>query len=425
MHRFAPNNPALKSWVDVVENNDFPIQNLPFGIYSTGSQKKMAVAIGDFLLDLDVVHHLGCFEEFLLPNDFFVKDALNDLIDLGREKAGKIRAKVADILSQENVDLYESRIKNDALRKRSECSMHLPLKVGDYTDFYSSEQHAINVGKMFRDPENPLLPNWKHIPVGYHGRASSIIVSGETIRRPLGQVVKDNYPTLQATERLDFELEMGFVTCTDTTLGSRISMQDAEEYIFGLVLLNDWSARDIQKWEYVPLGPFLGKNFATSISPWVVSLDALVPFKTNGTTQDPEPLEYLQNKGQNHYNIELEVALLIGDSRELIPLSKTNFAHVYWSMAQQLTHHTVNGCNIRTGDLYGSGTISGTEKHQFGSMLELSWNGQHPVLLPDGQRRTFLQDYDTVLMKGYSQGDGYRIGFGELENQIIPALPLS
>ncbi|MEL6483870.1 MAG: fumarylacetoacetase, partial [Bacteroidota bacterium] len=294
--------------------------------------------------------------------------------------------------------------------------------VGDYTDFYSSIEHATNVGKMFRDPENALLPNWKHIPVGYHGRASSIVVSGEPIRRPNGQTLpKDSKtPVFGPSQRLDFELEMGFICGANTNMGETISTQNAEDHIFGLVLFNDWSARDIQKWEYVPLGPFLAKNFASSISPWIVTLEALEPFRVAGPSQEPKVLPYLEYEGQKNYDIDLEVGISPEGAEEKV-VCKSNFKYMYWNMVQQLAHHTVNGCNINVGDMMASGTISGKEDDSFGSMLELAWMGTKPVAMKDGSERKFIQDGDTVTMRGYAQKGDIRVGFGEVSAKVLPA----
>ena len=301
--------------------------------------------------------------------------------------------------------------------------MCLPVQIGDYTDFYSSEQHAFNVGSMFRDPDNALMPNWKHLPVGYHGRSSSIIESGIPIHRPKGQQRPndDEPPVFGPCKLLDFELEMAFITCGENQLGESISTEEAEDHIFGMVLFNDWSARDIQKWEYVPLGPFLAKNFASSISPWIVTLDALEPFRIPGPKQDPEVLPYLKYEGDKHFDIALEVAIQPDDGDEKV-VGNSNFKYMYWNMAQQLAHQTVNGCNIKTGDMYGSGTISGSEPSQFGSMLEISWRGTKPVAMPDGSARKFIQDGDTVIMRGHAEQAGVRIGFGEVSTKVLQAL---
>jgi fumarylacetoacetase len=300
--------------------------------------------------------------------------------------------------------------------------MMMPVNVGDYTDFYSSEEHATNVGKMFRDPENALLPNWKHIPVGYHGRSSSIVVSGTPIHRPKGQTKADDQesPAFGPSRLVDFELEMAFITGGPTQLGESIPVNEAEDYIFGLVLFNDLSARDIQKWEYVPLGPFLGKNFGSVVSPWIITLDALEPFRTEGPEQEPEVLPYLRYEGRRSFNINLEVYLQ-PLRQEAHRICRSNFRYMYWNMSQQLAHHTVNGCNINVGDMYASGTISGPTADSFGSMLELSWKGTRPISLPGGEERKFIQDNDTIIMKGYSEGNGIRIGFGEVRTTILPA----
>ncbi|MEX0361991.1 MAG: fumarylacetoacetase, partial [Allomuricauda sp.] len=305
---------------------------------------------------------------------------------------------------------------------QSEAQMHMPVYIGDYTDFYSSIEHATNVGMMFRDPENALLPNWRHIPVGYHGRASSIILSGEPIHRPKGQVLpKDaSTPVFQASARLDFELEMAFITGKNTTLGESVSTAEAEDYIFGMVLFNDWSARDIQKWEYVPLGPFLAKNFASSISPWIVTMEALEPFRVAGPVQEPKVQSYLEFDGNKNYDINLEVALQ-PEGVEEQTICNSNYKYMYWNMAQQLAHHTVNGCNINVGDLYGSGTISGKDEKSYGSMLELAWMGTKPLQMKDGTERKFIQDGDTVIMRGHAKKDGVRVGFGEVSTKVLPA----
>ena len=320
-------------------------------------------------------------------------------------------------------------MKNQYLRKnqnyfvlQSEAYMHMPVSIGDYTDFYSSIEHATNVGMMFRDPENALMPNWKHIPVGYHGRASSIVVSGEPIHRPQGQTIPKgaNQPVFGPSQRLDFELEMGFITGKSTALGASISTEEAEDYIFGMVLFNDWSARDIQKWEYVPLGPFLAKNFASHISPWIVTMEALEPFRVTGPEQNPKVLPYLEYEGEKNYDIHLEVGITPQGSDEQL-VCQSNFKYMYWNMAQQLAHHTVNGCNINIGDLYGSGTISGKDENSYGSMLELAWMGTKPLKMKDGTERKFINDGDTVIMRGHGQKDDIRVGFGEVRAKVLPA----
>ncbi len=407
----------MKSWVDIPKNSDFSIYNIPFGIFSVkNSKKRVGVAIGDMIVDLKASYDLGIFNEIPLDHDVFENKYLNDFIALGKSITKKIRLIIQSELCSDSSVLKES----NALIKQSDVMMHLPLMIGDYTDFYSSIEHATNIGSMFRDPTNPLLPNWKHIPVGYHGRASSIIVSGQDVIRPKGQVLplNEESPVFQASSRVDFELEMGFVIGKKSNLGRSISTDEAEDYIFGKVLFNDWSARDIQKWEYVPLGPFLGKSFASSISPWIVTLEALDLFRVEGPRQAPEVLPYLQYKGLRNYNINLEVLIQPENSIESV-VCNSNFKYMYWNMVQQLAHHTINGCNINVGDIMASGTISGKEKGSYGSMLELSWGGKNPVILEDGNSRTFINDNDTVIMRGYCENNGKRVGFGEVRTKLI------
>ncbi|MEQ6166454.1 fumarylacetoacetase [Ekhidna sp. MALMAid0563] len=418
----AANNPKLKSWVDVPANSDFPIQNLPFGIFKKEGIKRVGVAIGNKVLDLAGLHNHGLFDGMGLPEGIFDKEFLNDFMNLGKPTARKVRDRVSELLQEGNEELKNHYALQSVLNDMDKIKMCLPVRVGDYTDFYSSEQHAFNVGSMFRDPDNALMPNWKHIPVGYHGRASSIIESGVPIHRPKGQQKpnEDEPPVFGPCKLLDFELEMAFITCGQNQLGDSITTEEAEDHIFGMVLFNDWSARDIQKWEYVPLGPFLAKNFASSISPWIVTLDALEPFRIPGPKQDPEVLPYLKYEGNKHFDIDLEVAIQPEESEEKV-VGNSNFKYMYWNMAQQLAHQTVNGCNIKTGDMYGSGTISGPEPSQFGSMLEISWKGTKPVSMPDGSERKFIQDGDTVIMRGHAEKDGVRIGFGEVSTKVLPA----
>ena len=403
--------------IDIPENSDFSIHNIPFGIFSTQDRSpRIGVAIGEHILDLAAVAELDVFD---FNTALLEKDTLNDFISLGKEITTCVRKKIQHWLKDDNSALAG---KPELFVKQSEAQMHMPVAVGDYTDFYSSLEHATNVGKMFRDPENALLPNWKHIPVGYHGRASSIIVSGQPIHRPKGQTMPNGVesPVFGPTKRLDFELEMGFICGKETKLGESVSTANAEDYIFGLVLFNDWSARDIQKWEYVPLGPFLAKNFASSISPWVVTLEALEPFKLAGPKQEPEVLPYLTYEGEKNYDIHLEVGITPEEGEETT-VCQSNFKHMYWNMAQQLAHHTVNGCNINIGDMMASGTISGKEENSFGSMLELSWGGTQPIQLKDGSKRKFIEDGDTVTMRGYAQNGDIRVGFGEVSAKVLPA----
>ena len=408
----------METWIDIPKNSDFSIHNIPFGIFSTkDSKKRVGTAIGDMILDLKLTSDQGVFDNLNFDFNVFENEYLNDFISLGKSITNSIRLIIQKELSNTSSVL---RNQSNLLIRQSDAEMHLPLKIGDYTDFYSSIEHATNIGSMFRDPSNPLLPNWKHIPVGYHGRASSIIVSGKNINRPKGQVLLPNQetPSFQLSSRVDFELEMGFVIGKNSNLGESISTSEAEDYIFGKVLFNDWSARDIQKWEYVPLGPFLGKSFASSMSPWVVTLEALDLFRINGPEQNPKVLPYLQYKGLRNYDINLEVAIHPDNSKESI-VSSSNFKYMYWNMSQQLAHHTINGCNLNIGDLMASGTISGKDKGSYGSMLELSWGGKKPVILDDGNSRVFINDNDTVIMRGYCEKNGKRVGFGEVRTKLL------
>jgi len=418
------NDPALKSWVEVPALSDFPIQNLPFGIFKTRYLSPVAgVAIGNHVLDLVHLHENGYLDELELPVGIFNQKYLNDFLSLGKKKGGEVRERISELLQVHNQELQGNGAAREiALIPMSEVQMQLPVRIGNYTDFYSSEEHATNVGTMFRDPKNALLPNWKHLPVGYHGRASSIVVSGAPIQRPKGQIkpLDSELPIFCPTHKLDFELEMAFVTCGETKLGSSISTNDAEDHIFGFVLFNDWSARDIQNWEYVPLGPFLGKNFGSTMSPWIVTMDALAPFRVHGPEQFPHVLPYLITEGAKNFDVALEV-FIQPEKAEPTSVCRSNFKYVYWNVNQQLAHHTVNGCNIMDGDLYASGTISGPSPGSFGSMLELSWNGLRPLHLADGSERKFLEDGDTVIMKGHCQKDGVRIGFGECSGKVLPA----
>ncbi|HAC23721.1 MAG TPA: fumarylacetoacetase [Cytophagales bacterium] len=419
--KLAANDPSLKSWVHVPKGSDFPIQNLPFGIFKTKYLSAVAgVAIGNHVLDLVYLHEHGYLDGLGLPPGIFNQKYLNDFLALGRRKGREVRERVSELLQHNNHEL-NAAAREIALVPMSEVQLLLPLRIPNYTDFYSSEEHATNVGSMFRDPKNALLPNWKHLPVGYHGRASSIVVSGTAIHRPKGQVKPPDaeLPVYCPSRKLDFELEVAFATCTKTTLGTSLSAGDAEENIFGLMLFNDWSARDIQQWEYVPLGPFLGKNFGSTLSPWIVTLDALEPFRTAGPEQFPHVLPYLSVEGNHHFDIALEV-LLQAKGEAAVSVCRSNFKYLYWNMAQQLAHHTVNGCNIEVGDIYASGTISGPSPGSFGSLLELTWNGQRPLHV-NGHQRTFLEDHDSVIMRGHAEKDGVRIGFGDCTGTILPA----
>lgn len=417
------NNPARKSWLDIPANSDFPIQNIPFGVYITCSDViTIGTRIGDYAIDLGAMQQLHYFEGIELTEDLFMQDNLNDFISAGKITWRLVRNRIADIFDAANGQLRDNAAhRSQIICKVAEVEMQLPVQIGDYTDFYSSKEHATNVGMMFRDPANALLPNWLHIPVGYHGRSSTIVPSGIPVHRPMGQTLPagEESPVFGPSRLIDFELEMAFITTDANVMGENIPVHEAEDYIFGMVLLNDWSARDIQKWEYVPLGPFLAKNFASSISPWIVTMEALEPFRTKGPNQDPTPLPYLQQKGKHAFDIQLEVAIQPENGIETV-VSKSNFKYMYWSMSQQLAHHTSNGCRVNSGDMMGSGTISGPTPSSYGSMLELSWGGKNPVKLADGTERKFINDNDTVIMKGFCENQEVRIGFGEVSSKLLP-----
>jgi fumarylacetoacetase len=417
------NHPDLKSWVNYTSESEFPIQNLPFGIFKTNNlNERVGIRIGDFALDLKSLHVLGYLDNLPFTINDLNSSTLNNLMSKGKTGTRRLRNRISKLLSSDCDDLKANKHHVDqVLIPISEIEMCMPIEIGDYTDFYSSKEHATNVGTMFRDPNNALLPNWLWIPVGYHGRASSVIPSGVAIHRPKGQTKPDDSnPIFGPSKLVDFELEMAFVTYNGKKLGDSISTSESEDYIFGLCLFNDWSARDIQKWEYVPLGPFLAKNFASSISCWIVTLDALQPYAVNGPDQEPEVLDYLKFDGKKSYDINLEVAIEPENSSESL-ICKSNFKYMYWNMAQQLTHHTVNGCNVRCGDLMGSGTISGPTEDSYGSMLELSWKGTKPLKMNDGSERKFINDNDTVIMRGYCEKNGIKIGFGEVKTKLLPA----
>jgi fumarylacetoacetase len=421
--QITANNPALRSWVAVAADSEFPIQNLPFGIFQTAqTTKRVGVRIGDFVLDLFQMAQFGYFDDLSFAATDFNQDYLNPMMRHGKLATRALRNRIAELLSTENTTFQHNPNQQQALIPVAEVQLSLPIQIGDYTDFYSSKEHATNVGIMFRDPANALLPNWLWIPVGYHGRASSVIASGEPVVRPKGQIKPDDNeaPIFAPSRQIDFELEMGFITFDGKPLGQSISTSEAEDYIFGLCLFNDWSARDIQKWEYVPLGPFLAKNFASSMSCWIVTLDALEPFACPTPAQDPAVLSYLQFEGNKSYAINLEVAIEAPACPEQV-VSRSNFKYMYWNMSQQLAHHTVNGCNVRCGDLMGSGTISGPTPDSYGSMLELAWKGTKPIQMPDGSERRFIQDHDTVIMRGFCEQNGVKIGFGEVRSLLLPA----
>ena len=419
----AANNPSLRSWISVPEGSDFPIQNLPFGVFTTsGSTVRVGTRIGDTVIDLSILTESSQLAVDGFTTEDFSQEFLNPMMKKGKKATRRLRQALSDLFSIENQAAAANESIKKALFAVNEVDMCMPVQIGDYTDFYSSKEHATNVGIMFRDPANALLPNWLWIPVGYHGRSSSVIISGQDIHRPKGQIKPDDNepPIFSASRQVDFELEMGFITYDGKPLGDSISTSEAEDYIFGMCLFNDWSARDIQKWEYVPLGPFLAKNFASSISCWIVTLDALQPFAVESPEQDPSVLSYLAFEGKKSYDINLQVGMTPENSTEKI-ISNSNFKYMYWNMSQQLAHHTVNGCNVRCGDLMGSGTISGSTPDSFGSMLELAWKGTKPLAMNDGSERRFIQDGDTITMRGYCQNDQIRIGFGEVKAKILPA----
>lgn len=420
------NDPNRKSWIEISTGTDFPIQNIPFGVFMANDDHiSIGTRIGNMAIDLAALHQLGYFEGISLPEDVFLQDTINDFITLGKPSVRQVRNRIAEVFDVNNTSLQNNAEHKEAvLFPVEELQMLMPVFIQDYTDFYSSREHATNVGIMFRGKENALMPNWLHLPVGYHGRSSSIIVSGENIHRPKGQMLPngESSPVFGTSKLMDFELEMGFITTDGKHLGKRITADEAEDYLFGMVIFNDWSARDLQKWEYVPLGPFLGKNFGSSISPWVVTFDALEPYRTNRPAQtDPKPLPYLQCAENTAYDIKLEVFIQPEGGEENL-VSESNHKYLYWTMVQQLVHHTVNGCNINAGDMMASGTISGPEPHNYGSMLELSWRGEKPLKLSDGSERKFLLDGDTVIMRAYCDNGEQRIGFGEVRSTILPAL---
>lgn len=416
----------LTSFIDIAADSDFSIHNLPYGIFSDSvdGKRRVGVAIGEQVLDLSVLEAEGLLS--LDGGSYFDQPTLNAFIDSGRDNWTKARTTIQTLLSNASETLRDDTdLQKKSLFKQADVTMHLPVQVPGFTDFYSSKEHATNVGTMFRDPNNALLPNWAEMPVGYNGRASTIIVSGTDVIRPSGQLKPnaDDRPIFSPCKRLDFELETAFVVGKGNNIGQPIAVNEAAEHIFGMVLLNDWSARDIQKWEYVPLGPFNAKTFASEVSPWIVTMDALAPFKTSCPTQEPKPLAYLNEKASdNSFDITLSVELLPENANDATVVCETNFKYMYWSMAQQLTHHTITGCKVEVGDMMGSGTISGPTPDSYGSMLEIAWNATKPVTLKGGETRSFIEDGDTVIMKGYSEKDGIRIGFGEVRGKVLPAL---
>ncbi|MGB9696250.1 MAG: fumarylacetoacetase [Ignavibacteria bacterium] len=413
----------MESFVNVNPKSDFPIENIPFGVYKNTDDNigHICTTIGDYIVDLKILEEQGFF--FDLGNEkVFDEEYLNKFMAKGRKVWQIYRRRIQELLGVGNKSLgFNKELLKKVLIPRTKVQMCMPVIIGDYTDFYSSLEHASNVGSMFRSKDNPLLPNWFHLPVAYHGRASSIVISGTNINRPKGQIVEEplTTPIFSPTRKLDFELEMGFFIGPGNALGEHISINQAVEHIFGMVIVNDWSARDIQKWEYVPLGPFLAKNFATSISPWIVTMDALEPFRVQQPVPKNPLLDYLRIEGANAFDINLEVSILTSQLNEPFTLTRSNFKYLYWNIYQQVAHHTINGCNLRTGDLLASGTISGKDKMSFGSLLELTWNGEKPIILPSGERRVFLEDGDEIIMKAYCESERYRIGFGEVRGKIV------
>ena len=414
----------MKSFIKYPENSDFSIHNIPFGV---GVFNKEYIAccsrIGDMVIDLATLYDYGFFDSIEgLDENIFEAFTLNEFIELGKPVTNAVRLKIQEILGEDSKLADDQKTIEECFYDFKDVQMMMPVHVPNYTDFYSSIEHATNVGIMFRDPANALLPNWKHLPVGYHGRASSIVISGTEFHRPKGQTkpVADENPIFGPCKQLDFELEMAFIVNKNTEMGDCISTAEAEDAIFGLVIFNDWSARDIQSWEYVPLGPFLGKNFCSTVSPWIVTLEALEPFRTDSPKQEPEVLDYLKFEGQQNFDINLQVYIQPENGKENL-ISQSNYKFMYWNMLQQLAHHTVNGCNVEVGDMYASGTISGKDKSAFGSMLELTWRGTEPITLSDGSERKFINDHDTVIMRGYAEKDGMRVGFGEVRGKVLAA----
>lgn len=414
-------NTNLRTWIEVDAKSDFSIHNIPFGIYSDDKVKHhVCSAIGDYIIDLFELESQDLLD---IDRSVFDQKYLNDFIELGKPVTNKIRTKLIEILCDEKSVLNtDKKLFASVFKKQSAVKMLMPVQVGDYTDFYSSIDHAVNIGTMIRDPKNALMPNWKHLPVGYHGRASSITVSGTNFHRPKGQQkpADQENPVFGPTKLLDIELETAFVIGKSTQMGDTVSTEKADDHIFGMLLFNDWSARDIQTWEYVPLGPFLAKNFASTVSPWIVTLEALEPFRTKGYTQEPKVLPYLEYKGDRNLDIKLDVFLKPQNGEEN-KICSSNYKYMYWTMEQQLAHHTINGCNINVGDMMASGTISGPDPSEYGSMMELTWRGTKPITLKDGTERKFVNDNDTIIIRGYCEKEGKRVGFGECVATLLPA----
>ncbi len=417
----------LRSFIDVAPDSHFPLENLPYGVFRPAQgNARVGVAIGALVLDLSVLEEQGTFRTpELSKSAVFAQDSLNSFLSLGRPAWRRAREIIQHLLAAETPELRDNAgLRDHAFHQQRDVTMHLPAHIGDYTDFYSSYHHAHNVGTMLRGPENALMPNWKWLPVGYHGRSSSLVVSGTDVQRPHGQTKPPDAdaPIFGPSRSFDYELEMAFLIGPGNGLGEPVPIERADEHIFGMVLMNDWSARDVQAWEYQPLGPFLAKNFCTSISPWVVTLDALAPFRKPLPPQEPEPLPYLRAPNDFTFDIQLEAQLQTATMAAPHVITRTNFQNLYWSIAQQLAHHTVGGCNLQPGDLLASGTISGPSEESRGCMLELTWRGANPLTLPNGETRKWLEDGDALTIRGWAEGDGYRVGFGEVSGRVLPAI---
>ncbi|MEQ8786893.1 MAG: fumarylacetoacetase [Pirellulaceae bacterium] len=420
------NDPELRSFAPASAESHFPIQNLPYGVFRPkgGGEPRVGVAIGEQVLDLALLEAKRLLDvPALTGREVFNRSSLNAFMALGKDAWSQVRARISELLRDDTPMLRDNAaLREKAFLKQSDVAMLPPIEIGDYTDFYSSRYHAANVGSLFRDPESALPPNWLHLPIAYHGRASSVVLSGTDIRRPLGQTMPEGAktPVFGPSRAFDFELEMGYIVGTGNELGSAISVEQAADHVFGMVLVNDWSARDIQRWEYAPLGPFLSKNLGTSISPWVVTMEALAPFAASGCEQEPTPLPYLRSPGNPTYDVNLEVWLQPAEG-EPRRISASNLRHMYWNIRQQIAHHTVGGCNLQTGDLLATGTISGPTPDSLGCLLEITRGGREPLQLGDGVARRFLDDGDRITLTGWAQGDGYRVGFGECTGRVLPA----
>ena len=416
----------LKSFIDVAPDSHFPLENLPFGVFKPrDGAARVGVALGDYVVDLAALESGGVFKSMAEEaSTALTRDSLNDFLALGRPTWKKVREVLQNILAADNPTLRDNaKLRERVFQRQTDVVMQLPVKIGNYTDFYSSYYHSHNVGTMLRGAENALMPNWKWLPVAYHGRASSVVVSGTDVRRPKGQIKPPDAPSpvFGPTKSLDYELETAFLIGPGNSLGQPVPIDHAADHIFGFVLMNDWSARDVQAWEYQPLGPFLAKNFCTSISPWILTMEALEPFRKPLPKQDPEPLPYLRAKNDFTFDIQLEARLQTPGMKAAQTITRTNFQNLYWSASQQLAHHAVGGCNLQPGDLLASGTISGPTEDSRGCMLELTWRGANPLKLESGEERKWLEDGDVLSITGWCQGDGFRVGFGEVRGKILPA----